>query len=111
MFLYQVRTSSFDTFGFPRLLSTGTPSESITRKVGIPGLSAGLMNFMSVVNLLLTAPGKRTLVASQRYILGFLVYCRDAPIRPRALRDGRAPSHGGSGHSGRIEGPPAAEGQ
>lgn len=61
MFLYQVIISSFDTPRGFRFGSSSSPSEFITRKVGILGRSVGLMKLISVVNLLLTAPGNCTL--------------------------------------------------
>lgn len=61
MFLYHVKTSSSDTLGGPRDLSTNSPSEPITRNVGIAGRSDALRKDISAVNLLLMAPGKWTL--------------------------------------------------
>ena len=61
IFLYHVKTSSSETWGGPRDLSTNSPSESMTRYVGMAGRSEALRKAISVVNLLLTAPGKCTL--------------------------------------------------
>lgn len=61
MFLYQVITSSFVTSGSPLVWSTITPSESMTLYVGIASFAEGVINDISVVNLLLIAPGNRTL--------------------------------------------------
>lgn len=61
MFLYHVKTSSSDTSGAALDLSTISPSESMTRYVGIAGRSEAFRKDMSVVNLLLTAPGNSTL--------------------------------------------------
>lgn len=69
IFLYHVKISSFGTSMDLRDLSTSTPSESMTRYVGILDISVGLMKVMSVVNLLLIAPGNRTLLLSACYML------------------------------------------
>ncbi len=59
--LYHFTTScSLTSFG-GRSSSTMTPSESMTRYVGMAGYVAGRWKERSVVNLLLTAPGKCTL--------------------------------------------------
>jgi hypothetical protein len=68
MFLYHLTTSSPSTSGAPRLLSTMMPSESMTLYVGMAGWAEGVTNDMFVVNLLLTAPGNRTLCRSKEYI-------------------------------------------
>lgn len=62
IFLYHIKISSSETStGRSRLLSSSSPSESMTLYVGICGMSEGVTKVMSVVNLLLTAPGNRTL--------------------------------------------------
>ena len=62
IFLYHVKISSFETLtGRSRSFCTSTPSESMILYVGIFGISDGLIKDMLVVNLLLTAPGNRTL--------------------------------------------------
>ena len=85
IFLYHVRASSSDTSGGPRDLSTNSPSESITRYVGIAGKSEALRNDISVVNLLLTAPGKSTLFRSMLVRFPQNIHKGLSPIRTRSL--------------------------
>lgn len=75
IFLYHVNISSSDTPSILRYFSfsTSTPSESITRYVGIPGPSSGLIKPISVVNLLFIAPGKRTLSLNNDQFMVFLL--------------------------------------
>ena len=61
MFLYHIVISSLLMPEGFRDSSTTTPSESMTRYVGIAGCVDGCSNDSFVVNLLVTAPGKWTL--------------------------------------------------
>lgn len=58
-------TSSSETSVGAWFSSTMVPSESITRYVGIAGIVDGREKDISVVNLLSTAPGNRTLSAAK----------------------------------------------